>query len=372
MAYVCRRKKPPLFLQSLSLTQFRNYSHQSYPFTGRVVGISGANGVGKTNLLDAIYFLCFTRSYFSRTDAASVQLGQAGFRIQGLIGGDKHQHEVVCILREQGKKEFLVDQEPVGRFSRHIGRFPVVFIAPDDIALVSEGAEERRRFLDTLLSQLDANYLQELIRYQKIIQERNSLLKALQENPGMDLGVLDVLDNQLAQSGQSIYQRRKDFLANFLPEVTHRYAFIAGKAEVPVIRYQSGLHETDFASLLRRNRSRDIAVARTLSGVHRDDLELELNGLPFRQTASQGQRKSLLFAFKLAEFSALQAAKGSPPLLLLDDIFEKLDAERMENLLHWVCKENAGQVFLTDTHQRRIQDVMTRLGVDCQYIELIA
>lgn len=365
-------KSPGLFLHSLSLTQFRNYNHSTLRFPGRIVGISGPNGIGKTNLLDAIYVLCFTRSYFSRTDAASVRQGTLGFRIQGTVSSDSRQHEVVCILRETGKKEFLVDQEPVGRFSGHIGRFPVVFVVPDDIALVSEGAEERRRFLDTLIAQLDPAYLQDLIRYQKVIQERNSLLKNLQENPAMDLALLDILDAQLARPGQSIYQRRVLFLQSFLPAVTEMYAFIAGADEQPMIRYQSGLHGQDFAAILRQNRSRDIAVARTLSGIHRDDLDISLNQLPFRQTASQGQRKSLLFAFKLAEFAALRDAKGVPPLLLLDDIFEKLDAHRMQNLLQWVCQENHGQVFLTDTHADRIRSVMEGLGVDCHYLELPA
>lgn len=356
----------------LSLTQFRNYDQASFAFNRRVVGISGRNGVGKTNLLDAIHYLCFTRSYFSRTDAASVRTGREGFRIQGIFVQGGVEHDIACILRETGKKELLVDQEQVGRFSRHIGHFPVVFIAPDDIALVTEGAEERRRFLDALISQLDDAYLQDLIRYQKVLQERNGFLKRAAEQPSPDITVLDILDEQLAAAGTSIHRARKVFLEGFVPEVLSQYGFIAGQAESLGIRYQSALDQDDFRLILARNRGRDMAVQRTLSGVHRDDIDLELDGRGFRQSASQGQRKSLLFALKLAEFTALRKAKGFAPILLLDDIFEKLDAGRMENLLQRVCRDNDGQVFLTDTHAERLRTVMDGIGVDAQLIELDA
>lgn len=357
-------------LTRISLTQFRNYSHASFVFNRRVVGVSGANGVGKTNLLDAIHFLCFTRSYFSRTDAASQQTGMAGFRIQGFFEVGGREHEITRILRENGKKELWVDRDQVGRFSKHIGRFPVVFIAPDDIELVKGGAEERRKFLDALLSQLDEDYLQDLIRYEKILQERNGLLKKAAEQPHPDFDILDIIDNQLAIAGSRIYQSRKAFLEAFIPQVSDMYAFIAGKTEIIGMRYQSSLDKQNFLDSLQKNRQRDLALQRTMSGVHRDDLEFDLNGLVFRQSASQGQRKSLLFALKLSEFSILRKAKGHAPILLLDDIFEKLDAGRMENLLQWVCRQNDGQVFLTDTHAQRIREVMEGIGVDCQLLEL--
>jgi DNA replication and repair protein RecF len=359
-----------LHLTRISLTQFRNYSQASFVFNRRVVGVSGANGVGKTNLLDAIHFLCFTRSYFSRTETASQQTGMAGFRIQGFFEMDGHEHEITRILRENGKKELWVDREQVSRFSKHIGRFPVVFIAPDDIELVTGGAEERRKFLDALLSQLDEDYLQDLIRYEKILQERNGFLKKAAEQPHPDFDILDIIDDQLVSAGSRIYQSRKAFLEVFIPQVSEMYAFIAGRTEIIGMRYQSSLDKQDFRDSLQQNRQRDLALQRTMSGVHRDDLEFDLNGLVFKQSASQGQRKSLLFALKLSEFSILRKAKGYAPILLLDDIFEKLDAGRMENLLQWVCRQNDGQVFLTDTHAQRIRLVMEGIGVDCQLLEL--
>ena len=357
-------------IRHISLTQFRNYGQQEFSFPQRVVGLCGPNGRGKTNLLDAIYYLCFTKSYFSRTDAGSVQIGSQGFRLEGDWEQQGQNHKTVCIVRENGKKELWVDQEQCPKFSSHIGRFPIVFIAPDDIILITGGSEERRRFVDTLLSQLDPEYLKNLIRYNKILQERNSFLKKAAETQHTDTALLEILDHQLSVSGTVIFTERQKFMADFLPEVQHFYAVITASAEKPFIAYASPLLERSFDELLLQNRSRDLAMQRTSSGIHRDELELKLNDEPFKAIASQGQRKSLLFALKLAEFNILKKAKGFPPLLLLDDIFEKLDETRMQNLLHWVCRENEGQVFLTDTHCNRISEVMEKINVACQMIEL--
>ena len=357
-------------ISDISLTQFRNYGQEAFSFRERVVGLSGPNGVGKTNLLDAIYYLCFTRSYFSRTDAGSVQTGSLGFRLEGDWIKQGQYCKTVCIVRENGKKEIWVDQELCAKFSTHIGKFPAVFIAPDDVILITGGAEERRRFIDTLLSQLDPDYLKILIRYNKILQERNSFLKNAAETNYTDTGLLEILDLQLSEAGTFIFMVRNKFMETFLPEVQHFYALITNSAERPLVNYTSSLREMTFPELLSQNRSRDLAMMRTSSGIHRDEIELKLNHELFRTIASQGQRKSLLFALKLAEFNVLKKAKGFPPLLLLDDIFEKLDETRMQNLLHWVCQENTGQVFLTDTHSNRIRDVMGKIGVNCHLIEL--
>lgn len=361
----------PLFsIRHIALTQFRNYGQASFSFSQRVVGLCGANGLGKTNLLDAIYYLCFTRSYFSRSDASSVQTGSQGFRLEGDWLKNQENHKIVCIVRENGKKELMIDGEICPRFSAHIGRFPVVFIAPDDVELITGASEERRRFMDTLFSQLDPDYLKTLIRYNKILQERNSFLKQAADSPQADMGLLDVLDRQLAETGTDIFTVRKKYMQEFLPEVEHFYQVISAAAEKPGMVYTSPLLEKSFPDLLQQNRSRDLAMQRTSSGVHRDDIDLTLNGDHFKGRASQGQRKSLLFALKLAEFNILKKSKGFTPLLLLDDIFEKLDESRMQNLLHWVCRENTGQVFLTDTHGNRIREVMDKIGVSCQLIEL--
>ena len=319
--------------------------------------------MGKTNLLDAIHYLCFTKSYFSRSDAPNVQQGRSGFRIEGRVELNGHTEKVTCILRENGRKEFLVDDQPYDRFSQHIGRYPCVVIAPDDAQLITGGSEERRKFLDSLLSQLDPVYLQQLILYTKVVQQRNSLLKSFAETGVRNTALLDVLDGQLTVPGDFIFRRRKEFLVSFLPAVKHIYIDIARRQEDISLVYESQLLDTPLEQLLARSRPKDFLSQRTAAGVHRDDLEITLGAMPFRNIASQGQRKSLLFALKLAEMEVLQREKGFAPLLLLDDVFEKLDSERIGSLLERVCRSNDGQVFITDTSEERLRLKLEEIGV---------
>lgn len=359
-----------LQVSSITLTQYKNYFHEEFSFYAPVVGICGRNGVGKTNLLDAIQYLCFTKSYFSRTDVQVIQQGHQGFRIEGAVQYGNETEKVVCVLRENGRKEFSLNDVPYTRFSQHIGRYPCVVIAPDDVQLVIGPPEERRRFLDTLLSQLDAQYLQHLIRFNKILQQRNSFLRHYREGLGSsDLSVLDVLDGQLAADGAAIGTKRQQFLLQFLPQVTAAYAEIAQRFEPVRILYDSELIEHDLAALLAQNRNKDLLLQRTTAGPHRDDLLFMMGEQPFKNIASQGQRKSLLFALKLSELNTLQAQKQVRPILLLDDVFEKLDEERITNLLHTVTAEK-GQVFITDTSCSRLQSKIEALNQPFQIISL--
>jgi DNA replication and repair protein RecF len=355
-----------LTLQELSLRNFRNYEDKKLAFRERVVGFCGPNGAGKTNLLDAIHYLCLTRTYFGRNDAGNVRFGEQGFRIQGQFSRQDHLFDVACILRENGKKEMQLNQDVYARFSRHVGQFPVVVVAPDDIRLITEGSEERRKMLDTILSQVDPEYLSQLILYTKIVQQRNSLLKQSAEQGRMDAELLAVLDGQLAGPAAFIHARRSTFLEHFFIEVRSMYAMISGSAETVSLVYQSQLHERDMATLLRASLEKDRYALRTTAGIHRDEIGICLDDQPFRQVASQGQRKSMLFALRLAEFNILCRYKGFPPLLLLDDVFEKLDAYRMHNLLYWACVQNTGQIFLTDTHGDRLRDALEKLNVAAQ------
>ena len=359
-----------LQLNNISLTQFKNYQLQQYPFTERIVGICGSNGVGKTNLLDAIYYCCFTKSYFTRSDSQNILHGSAGFRIEGHFSLQDEPLKVVCVLRETGRKEFSVNDEPYEKLATHIGKLPCVIIAPDDVQIITGASEERRRLLDALLCQLDATYLQQLMDYNKVLQQRNGFLKSMGEKKITDYKLLDVYDEQLAHYGAYVYQRRNDFLLDFLPMVTKFYTQIAGQTEPVTLTYESQLHNTPFPQLLHRCRHKDVAVQRTTGGIHRDDINTQLNEQPFKALASQGQRKSLLFAMKLSEFETLKKNKQFPPLLLLDDVFEKLDADRMHNLLDYVCVQNAGQVFITDTHPERIKLHFDNLGIPFQLISL--
>jgi DNA replication and repair protein RecF len=359
-----------LSLNSISLFQFKNYSNRSFDFTERIVGICGNNGVGKTNLLDAIHYLCFTKSYFTRLDAGSVQQGKTGFRLEGSFVLQDKPEKAVCILRESGRKELLINDQPYEKFSQHIGRYPCVIIAPDDAELITGDSRGRRAFLDALLSQLDAGYLQQLIIYRKVLDQRNSLLKSFAESGQKNLSLLDVLDEQLLKPGGLLFNRRKEFLVSFLPAVKHLYQDIARLPEDITLIYESQLLELSFPDLLRSTRTKDLFAQRTTAGIHRDDVDIAMSNQPFKNIASQGQRKSLLFALKLAEMEVLQKEKHFAPLLLLDDVFEKLDEDRMGNLLHKVCVENEGQVFITDTDEKRLREHLEALNVSHQVIVL--
>lgn len=359
-----------LRLQHISLVQFKNYSNRYFDFKERIIGICGKNGVGKTNLLDAIHYLCFTKSYFTRLDGNNVLHGNSGFRLEGSFDGNDKTEIAVCIFRESGKKEFSVNDAPYDKFSRHIGRYPCVVIAPDDAELITGDSKERRTFLDALLCQLDAEYLNHLIVYKKVLEQRNSLLKAFSESGSKDFSLLEVLDDQLTKPCNYVFNKRKEFLISFLPVVKLLYNEISQKKEDVNLLYESELLLASFSELLKINRNKDCFALRTTSGIHRDDLDIQLLSQPFKNIASQGQRKSLLFALKLAEMEMLKKEKGFAPLLLLDDVFEKLDEERINNLLNKVCTENEGQVFITDTNEERLKQHLDALSVNYQLIEL--
>lgn len=360
----------PLFLNSISVFQFKNYFHQDFTFTERIIGICGRNGVGKTNLLDAIHYLCFTKSYFTRQDQLNIHKGHEGFRLQGEFVLNDKTEKAVCILRETGKKEFSVNDELYTKFSKHIGHYPCVIIAPDDVQLIIGGSEERRKFIDTLLSQFDHDYLQSLINYTKILQQRNSYLRSFNEGFNKDISVLDILDEQLSKEGKSIFEKRREFLLKFLPVVKQLYNDICQRYEDISLIYESEMHHMDLHELLKHNRQKDLMLQRSSGGIHRDDLVFHLSGQPFKNIASQGQRKSLLFALKLAEMEILKEEKKLSPLLLLDDVFEKLDEERISNLLMRVCSDEETQIFITDTNCQRLTEQLEKLGQAVQMVEL--
>ena len=359
-----------LQLQQIQILQFKNYGEQIFDFSERITSICGNNGVGKTNLLDAIHYLCFTKSYFSRAEGQNVKYGSTGFRIEGKFQILNNEEIPVCILRETGKKEFAINGENYARFSQHIGRYPCVFIAPDDSILITGDSRERRNFLDTLISQFDKDYLQQLIAYQKILQQRNACLKALAEKGNTSFELLDILDQQLAIPGNEIYEKRNSFLLSFSPIIISCYHEISDSKEEITISYESEMHYHTMQELLKSGRPKDLILQRTGSGIHRDELVFQMDNQPFKQVASQGQRKSLLFALKLAELEVLKAKKKFAPLLLLDDVFEKLDESRIQNLLKRVCITNEGQVFITDTNEERLAEHLNQLKLKFHLIRL--
>jgi DNA replication and repair protein RecF len=299
-----------------------------------------------------------------------VRQGTQGFRIEGHFETAERNEKAVCVLRENGKKDFSINDQPYDKFSQHIGRYPSVVIAPDDTDLITGDSRERRQFLDALLCQADADYMQQLIVYKKVLEQRNSLLKSFAETGQKNYPLLDVLDEQLVKPGDYIFNCRKKFLISFLPTVKQLYAEVAGKADDVNLLYESELLQATMEELLKANRQRDCIAQRTTSGIHRDEIEIQCAGQAFKNIASQGQRKSLLFALKLAEMAVLKEKKGFAPILLLDDVFEKLDEERIGNLLAMVCVKNEGQIFITDTNEGRLASHLKELAIGFQLVGL--
>lgn len=340
------------------------------PVAENIICISGSNGSGKTNLLDAVFYLSVSRSYFSRPDAASVSHHLQGMKIEGRFNVNGQAHHVKLILRENLKKEFSLDDVPYKKLSDHIGKFPCVMIAPDDVELISGQSADRRRFMDAVLSQINHQYLEVLIDYNKVLLQRNSYLKAVADGAGFDGKLMQVFDEQLIDSGNKLYEWRKVFLAEFFPLVAANYQTISGGAETIAFQYDSDLHRQSFQALLRESLQKDLARQRTNVGIHKDDIEFLLQTTPFKSLASQGQRKSLLFALKLAEFSIIRSHKQFSPVLLLDDVFEKLDELRLQSLLNFVCRHLGAQVFITDTHTSRLRNAFEKLSLPFQEIVL--
>jgi len=361
-----------LRLEQLQLTQFKNHPDTRYDFTERIVGITGLNGVGKTNLLDAIHALCFTRGYFSRQDQSLVRHGQAGFRLDGRLRRNNESHSIQLILRETGKKEIWLDGDLLPRMADHLGRYPVVMIAPDDAELIQGESRSRRQFLDALLSQLVPTYLPNLVRFNRLLQQRQALLRDLAENGNTtaQLAVLDVLDEQWVATMRMLIPERIRWSAVLNEKVNEHYQRIAGTKENIRLTYQSDLLDVDPLQRIQAQRARDLAAQRNTVGPHRDDLLFHLGEHPFKTEASQGQRKTLLFALKLAERSLLEDELKLPPFLLLDDVFEKLDPTRMQALLSWVANQTRSQVFITDTDPIRLNDQLTNLGTSWQSLTL--
>jgi DNA replication and repair protein RecF len=359
-----------LSLRNITLTQYKNYLLESFSFDKPIIGIHGNNGVGKTNLLDAIYYLSFTRSYFFKSDLQNVHHGKSGFRIEGNFATGETDQNVVCILRETGKKEVLLNDEIYQRLSGHIGKFPCVIITPDDARIITEGSDERRRYTDALLCQMDPLYLQHLIEYNRLLQQRNQVLRTLAERISTDRSLLDVYDAQMLRPGTYIFVKRQHFFQEMIPSIQAIYQYIAGSDDGLELSYQSDLLTGPYAEILHKSRDKDLMLQRTHAGIHRDDIDIRIRNQPFKNIASQGQRKSLLFAMKLAEYEMLKTTKGFAPIILLDDVFEKLDAGRMHQLLERVCSPGNGQLFITDTHEQRIREHLEKLSVDYAMIGL--
>jgi DNA replication and repair protein RecF len=341
-------------LSELHLVNFRNYPEADLAFREQVVVFTGNNGSGKTNLLDAIHYLAFCKSFLNPVDSQNIRNDEPFFVLQGIFLNEEKKDAVYCGIKRGQKKQFKRNNKEYERLSEHIGLFPLVVISPSDIALITEGSEERRRFMDSVISQYDKPYLENLIRYGKLLQQRNAYLRQGQSSADM----LDIWDEQLAFYARPVFEARKTFLDRIRPLFQQVYTFISGSSETVELTYESRLFDHDPMDLYRQTRDKDRIMQYTTAGVHKDDLGMLINGFPLRKYASQGQQKSFLIALKLAQFDVLSEVKQMKPLLLLDDIFEKLDQDRITALMTLVSQQHFGQIFITDTHPERIAEIL--------------
>jgi DNA replication and repair protein RecF len=361
-----------LYLQQLILTNFKNYRSQKFELSPKLNCLTGLNGMGKTNVLDAVYYLCMCKSHFATTDAHLVLQGEDFLRLEGEFNlTEVKKTKIVAKVQPRKVKIFEHDGVAYERLGEHIGKIPIVMIAPDDTALVTEGSEDRRRLMDNTLSQLDQTYLNNLLIYNKVLEQRNALLKQFAQNHTFNANLLDVYDQQLLAPASYIYEQRRAFIEWLAPVFQAYYKIISSDREQPVCLYESKLQHADFQTLLTEAREKDRILHRSTTGIHRDDLVFTFqDGNPAKRFASQGQLKSFLLAIKLAQYEVLRQRTGKMPILLLDDIFDKLDMERVKHLLLLLAGENFGQLLITDTHEDRILQAIGSQYTDFKHFKI--
>jgi DNA replication and repair protein RecF len=352
-----------MYLKHLSLLNFKNYPEAELVLAPGVNAFTGNNGAGKTNLLDAIHYLSLCKSYFNPIDSQQIKQDADFFMVNGVFEKDNKNEVIACGLKRNQKKQFKRNKKEYQRLADHIGLFPLVMISPYDISIIIEGSEERRKFIDNVISQMDNHYLDELIIYNKTLSNRNALLKQIADTGRYDPHLLEVYDDQLVLSGNRIFKKRKAFMEAFTPVFNQHYKFISEGAELVELIYDSKLLQDDFSALLKKSVERDRKLERTNVGIHKDDLHFSIHGMAMKKFGSQGQQKSFLIALKLAQYTFLYNQKGYKPLLLLDDIFDKLDESRTRKLMEMISNQDFGQVFITDTNDGRITNIFEDLGV---------
>lgn len=349
-------------LQRLTLFNFKNYTQAELEVDSTCNAFTGENGEGKTNLLDAIHYLALCKSYFHPVDSQNILHDQDTAMLQGVFLHHGKEESISCGIRRNQKKVFRRNAKEYDRLTDHIGLVPVVMIAPTDTQLITDGSEERRRFLDSIISQFDKPYLDDLVNYNRIVSQRNALLKQAAANGRLDRETLGIFNDQLVPYGTRIHAARSSFVRSFEPVFREFYSFISEGKESTSVRYVSHLDEGDFAEVLERSFDRDRAATYTTAGVHKDDLDLLIEERAVRRFASQGQQKSVVISLKLAQFDLMRDRSGQKPILLLDDIFDKLDERRVARLMELVSEDHFGQLFITDTHPQRIRDIFDRIG----------
>ena len=339
-----------MILKSLSILNFKNIREANLDFADKMNCFVGLNGQGKTNLLDAIYYLSFTKSFFNVIDSQNITHGEEMALIQGKY---ENEETISCGLKRGQKKQFRRGKKDYKRLLDHIGQIPLVIVSPQDAELITDGSDERRRFLDGVIAQQDRKYLEHLTSYNALLKQRNALLKQCEDRPDVPEDLFEVLELQMAQHAAYIFRERSAFIERFVPLFQELYAEIAGAEEQVSLLYVSQLQDRDLTEAFQRTRSRDVILGWTSQGIHKDDLPMMLGEYPLKQVASQGQQKTFLLALKLAQ--ALYLGK---PILLLDDIFDKLDATRMERIIRLLQSDRFGQIFITDTDRQHLSELL--------------
>ncbi|MFA6401632.1 MAG: DNA replication and repair protein RecF [Salinivirgaceae bacterium] len=350
-----------MYLERLSLVNFKNYSDLEVQFSSKINCFTGNNGVGKTNILDAIYYLSFCKSFLTSNDSLTIKHTQQLFVINGSYQINGSNDLIYCGFELNKRKKFKRNKKEYDKLADHIGLIPLVLISPYDSNLIIGGSEERRRFVDGIISQFDREYLYELQRYNRVLMQRNFLLKQLNNSGYIDEEVLELYDDELADTGQLIFEKRKFFLSEIVSVFQKYFSHITNGSEQVALNYYSPLLENNLKQLLKESREKDKLVRYTTEGIHKDELELLLDDYPIRKLGSQGQQKSYLVALKLAQFEYIYKLCGFKPILLLDDVFDKLDSNRVEQIIKLVAQNNFGQIFITDTNPARIGSVLRQI-----------
>jgi DNA replication and repair protein RecF len=352
-----------MFLKKINLINFKNYEEVDIDFSWQINIFTGPNGAGKTNLLDAIYALSLTKTAFNSLESNSIRHNKSYFSILGDFIKEEKDYAIQYDLTGS-KKNFRNNKQPYEKLSEHIGLFPVVLITPYDTDIIREGSEGRRKFFDGIISQLDNAYLSELIRYNHILKHRNSLLKQFAEQNKVDKELLDSFNFQLLKSGKAIYDKRKKFIGEFTPIFLKHYLNLTDEKELPKLVYESQAHKDDFEETFLANIKKDLILQRTGKGIHKDDYSFLLDDFPVKGYGSQGQQKSFVIALKLAHFDSIKNQKNLKPILLLDDIFDKLDEKRISKLMEMVAQETFGQLFITDARPERTKKIFEHIAGD--------
>ena len=359
-----------MILKKISILNYKNIQVADLTFSPKLNCLIGHNGEGKTNLLDAVYYLSFCRSAFNPIDSQVITHDRDFFVLDGLYLNDMGDEErIYCGMKRGTRKRFKRNQKEYKRLSQHIGLIPLIFVSPADTALIDGGSDGRRRFLDMVISQLDHSYIELLSRYNKALTQRNALLKAEQEPDG---ALMEILEQEMAAQGEAIYAKRDAFVREFIPVFQTIYDHVSGCHETVSLQYISHAQRGPLLDVIQRDRHKDRAVGYSLHGVHRDDLEMMIGGYQLKREGSQGQNKTYVLALKLAQFDFLKrTASSTTPLLLLDDIFDKLDAGRVERIVNMVAGDAYGQIFITDTNRDHLDSILSRHSFDYKLFEVV-